>query len=35
MESFCFAGSLAWDNAGGRLLFGAADGAAGLLDMPG
>ncbi|MGC2220913.1 MAG: WD40 repeat domain-containing protein [Methylocella sp.] len=26
--------ALAWDHAGGRLLFGAADGAAGLLDMP-
>lgn len=26
--------ALAWDSAGGRLLFGAADGAAGLLDMP-
>jgi WD40 repeat protein len=26
--------ALAWDRAGGRLLFGAADGAAGLLDMP-
>jgi WD40 repeat protein len=27
-------GALAWDHVGGRLLFGAADGAAGLLDMP-
>jgi Anaphase-promoting complex subunit 4 WD40 domain len=27
--------ALAWNHAGGRLLFGAADGAAGLLDMPG
>ena len=27
--------ALAWDRAGGRLLFGAADGAAGLLAMPG
>jgi WD40 repeat protein len=27
-------GALAWDHAGGRLLFGAADGAAGLLAMP-
>ncbi|MGH6810834.1 MAG: WD40 repeat domain-containing protein [Methylocella sp.] len=26
--------ALAWDHAGGRLLFGAADGAAGLLEMP-
>jgi hypothetical protein len=26
--------ALAWDHAGGRLLFGAADGAAGVLDMP-
>jgi WD40 repeat protein len=26
--------ALAWDHAGGRLLFGAADCAAGLLDMP-
>jgi WD40 repeat protein len=26
--------ALAWDHAGGRLLFGAADGAAGLVDMP-
>ncbi|MGB6326361.1 MAG: WD40 repeat domain-containing protein [Methylocella sp.] len=26
--------ALAWDHAGGRLLFGAADGTAGLLDMP-
>lgn len=26
--------ALAWDHAGRRLLFGAADGAAGLLDMP-
>jgi WD40 repeat protein len=26
--------ALAWDLVGGRLLFGAADGAAGLLDMP-
>ncbi|MGQ0446222.1 MAG: WD40 repeat domain-containing protein [Beijerinckiaceae bacterium] len=26
--------ALAWDRAGGRLLFGAADGTAGLLDMP-
>jgi WD40 repeat protein len=26
--------ALAWDHAGGRLLFGAADGAAGLLRMP-
>ncbi len=26
--------ALAWDDAGGRLLFGAADGAAGLLAMP-
>jgi WD40 repeat protein len=26
--------ALAWDDAGRRLLFGAADGAAGLLDMP-
>jgi WD40 repeat protein len=28
-------GALAWDHAGGRLLFGAADGTAGLVDMPG
>jgi WD40 repeat protein len=27
--------ALAWDHAGGRVLFGAADGTAGLLDMPG
>jgi WD40 repeat protein len=27
-------GALAWDDTGRRLLFGAADGAAGLLDMP-
>ena len=27
-------GTLAWDDAGRRLLFGAADGTAGLLDMP-
>ena len=27
--------ALAWDYVGGRLLFGAADGAAGLLAMPG
>ena len=26
--------ALSWDEAGGRLLFGAADGAAGRLDMP-
>jgi WD40 repeat protein len=26
--------ALAWNHAGGRLLFGAADGTAGLLDMP-
>ncbi len=26
--------ALAWDHAGGKLLFGAADGTAGLLDMP-
>jgi WD40 repeat protein len=26
--------ALAWDHAGGRLLFGAADGTAGILDMP-
>jgi hypothetical protein len=26
--------ALAWDHAGGRLVFGAADGKAGLLDMP-
>jgi WD40 repeat protein len=26
--------ALGWDHAGGRLLFGAADGAAGLLNMP-
>jgi WD40 repeat protein len=26
--------ALAWDNAGGRLVFGTADGTAGLLDMP-
>jgi WD40 repeat protein len=26
--------ALAWDQTGGRLLFGAADGTAGLLDMP-
>jgi WD40 repeat protein len=26
--------ALAWDHPGGRLLFGAADGTAGLLDMP-
>jgi WD40 repeat protein len=26
--------ALAWDGAGGRLLFGASDGAAGLLDLP-
>ncbi|MGH6839544.1 MAG: WD40 repeat domain-containing protein [Methylocella sp.] len=26
--------ALAWDHAGGKLLFGAADGHAGLLDMP-
>ncbi|MGH8515438.1 MAG: WD40 repeat domain-containing protein, partial [Gammaproteobacteria bacterium] len=26
--------ALAWDRTGGRLLFGAADGTAGLLDMP-
>ena len=27
--------ALAWDEAGRRLLFGGADGAAGLLTMPG
>jgi hypothetical protein len=26
--------ALAWDHAGGKLLFGAADGTAGLLAMP-
>jgi hypothetical protein len=26
--------ALAWDHAGGRHVFGAADGTAGLLDMP-
>jgi hypothetical protein len=26
--------ALAWDDTGRRFLFGAADGAAGLLDMP-